>query len=35
MTGERRRYTYRELRDLVASFAGGLRRLGVNREIGW
>jgi propionyl-CoA synthetase len=29
MTGERRRYTYRELRDLVATFAGGLVRLGV------
>jgi len=29
MTGERRRYTYRELRDAVATFAGGLQRLGV------
>ena len=29
MTGERRRYSYRDLRDVVAAFAGGLQRLGV------
>lgn len=29
VTGDRRTYSYRELRDEVALFAGGLRRLGV------
>lgn len=29
--GDARRFTYRELRDEVAAFAGGLRKLGVNR----
>jgi len=31
VTGRRRRFTYRELRDEVARFAGGLRRLGVGK----
>ncbi|HTI35185.1 MAG TPA: propionyl-CoA synthetase [Miltoncostaea sp.] len=31
VTGEVRRFTYAELRDDVARFAGGLRRLGVER----
>ncbi len=31
VTGEVRRYTFRELRDEVATFAGALRRLGVER----
>ncbi len=31
VTGTVRRYTYTQLRDAVASFAGGLRRLGVGR----
>jgi propionyl-CoA synthetase len=30
VAGRQRRYTYRELRDEVARFAGGLRRLGVS-----
>src|SRR5262245_36666752 len=29
LTGQQRRYSYRELRDAVALFAGGLQRLGV------
>jgi len=31
VTGTTRAYTYRELRDLVARFAGGLSRLGVKK----
>ncbi|RSK41178.1 AMP-binding protein [Hymenobacter perfusus] len=31
VTGQVRRYTYRELLDLTSRFAGGLRRLGVQR----